>query len=166
MHCVDAFPVDEFVRVTFSIIPRLISSFSRVLKKRRSVLVGFSNPFDFMNMKRRGEVRETHEGYNQVLGHMCVIGGVQKQFGNPTTKYVKVRKVECVDGPKIHGLFGLGNMLPGLDSGGVFLFVAFLTDVPPHQAGIVEVLEDTEVPSDTCTGKFDSVVYQRAEILR
>lgn len=50
MHWVEDFPVDEFVRVTFSITPRLISSFSRVLKKRRSVLVGSLNPFGSMNV--------------------------------------------------------------------------------------------------------------------
>ena len=70
--------MDEFVRVTFSITPRLISSFNRVLKKRRSVLVGFLNPFDFMNTTHKGEVRETHEGYDQVFSYVCTIGGVQQ----------------------------------------------------------------------------------------
>jgi len=78
MHCVDVFPVDKFVRVTFSIRPRLISSFKRVLKKRRSVLVGFSNPFGSMSMVCEGEIHETHEGYNQILGYMHMIRGVQK----------------------------------------------------------------------------------------
>jgi len=86
MHCVDVFPVDEFVRVTFSITPRLMSSFNRVLKKRRSVLVGFSNPFGFMNLMCTGKIRGTHEGYDQIFSYVRVIGGVQKKFGNPTAK--------------------------------------------------------------------------------
>jgi len=86
MHCVDVFPVDEFVRVIFSITPRLMSSFNRELKKRRSVLVGFLNPFGFVNPMCTGEVLETHEGYDQVFGYVCVIGGVRKKFDNSTAK--------------------------------------------------------------------------------
>ena len=78
MHCVEAFPVEVFVRVTFSITPRLINSFSRVLKKRRSVLVGFSNPFCSMSMVYKSGGRETHEGENQIFGNMCAIRGVKK----------------------------------------------------------------------------------------
>ena len=78
MHCVELFPVVEFVRVTFSITPRFISSFNRLLKKRRSVLDGFLNPFDCVNMTRTDEVWETYEGYNQVFGNVCMMGGVQK----------------------------------------------------------------------------------------
>ena len=76
IHWVEVFPVDEFVRVTFSITPRFISSFNRLLKKRRSVLDGFLNPFDFMNTTRTDEVWETHEGYDQVFGYVCMVGGV------------------------------------------------------------------------------------------
>lgn len=86
MHCVDVFPVEKFVRVTFSITPRLMSSFNRVLKKRRSVLVGFSNPFGSMNPMCTGEVLETHEGYDQIFSYVRVIGGIQKKFDNPTAK--------------------------------------------------------------------------------
>ena len=163
MHCVEVFPVDEFVRVTFSITPRLMSSFNRVLKKRRSVLVGFSNPFVFMNVKCKSKVPETYEGYDQIFGYVRVLGGVQKQFGNPTTEYVKVREVERVDRSKIDRPFGFCDLLSGLDSGGVFLFVTFITDTPPHRAGIIKVLENTKVPPNTCPGQFNSATRSEGE---
>jgi len=156
MHCVEVFPVDEFVRVTFSITPRLISSFNRLLKKRRSVLDGFLNPFGFMNTTRTGETTETHEGYNQVFGYVCMVGGVQKQLGNPAAKYVEVREVERVNWPKLDRFFGFSYPFPVVDGYGVFLFVAFLTDTPPHRASLIEVFEDTEVSPNTCPGQLYS----------
>ena len=143
-----------------------MSSFNRALKKRRSVLVGFLNPFGFMNPTCTGEVLETHEGYDQVFGYVRVIRGVQKKFGNPTAKHVKVREVEPVDRSKIDGLFGFSYLLSRLDGGRVFLFVTFLTDKPPHGAGIIEVFENTKVPSDTCPDQFDSAINQWVENIR
>ena len=166
MHCVDVFPVDEFVRVTFSITPRLMSSFNRVLKKRRSVLVGFLNPFGFMNPVCTGKILETHEGYDQVFSYVCVIGGAQKQFGNPTAKNVEVCEMERVDGSEFGGLFCFDYLLSRLDDGRVFLFVAFLTNQPPHRTGIIEVFENTKVPSDTCPDQFNSAINQWVENLR
>ena len=148
--------MDGFARVTFSITPRLISSFNRVLKKRRSVLVGFLNPFGFVNMMRKGKVRETHEGYYQVFSYVRMIGGVQKQLGNPTTKYVEVRQVERVNRSKIDSLFGFSYLFSVVDGCGVFLFVTFFANTPPHRAVVIEVFENTEVPSDTCPGQLDS----------
>ena len=91
MHSVDVFPVDEFLRVTFSTTPRLISSFNRVLKKRRSVLVGFLNPFGSMNTagKKNGG-QETYKCYHEVFGDVRMVGGVEEQLGDPTAKYVKI----------------------------------------------------------------------------
>lgn len=94
-----------------------------------------------------------------------MIGGVQKQFNDPTTKYVEVREVERVNGSKIDRLFSFGYLLPGLDSNSVFLFVTFATDLSPHGASIIEVFENAEVASDTCPGQFDSATSQRAEII-
>lgn len=165
MHCVDVFPVDEFASVTFSITPRLMSSFNRALKKRRSVLVGFLNPFGFMNPMCTGEVLETHEGYDQVFDYVRLIRGVQKKFSDPTAKYVKVRKVEHVDRSKICRFFGFNWLLSRLYDGRVFLLVTFLADRPPYRTGIVEVFENTKVPSDTCPDQFDSAINQWAENL-
>jgi hypothetical protein len=64
-----------------------------------------------MSTACKGEARETHEGYNQVFGYVCVVRGVQKQFGNPTAKYVKVCEVERVDRSKLDRLFGFNYLL-------------------------------------------------------
>ena len=87
-----------------------------------------------------------------------MIRGAQKQFGDPATKYVKVREVERVDRPKIDRPFGFGYLFPTLDGGGLFLSVTFLTNTPPHRASVIEVLENTEVPSDTRPGQLDSAM--------
>jgi hypothetical protein len=166
MHCVDVFPVDEFVRVTFSITPRLMSPSNRVLKKRRSVLVGLLNPLGFMNRVCTSEALETHEGYDQVFGWMCVVRGVQKKFDNSTAKYVNVCEVERVDRSKFGRLFGFNCLLSRPDGARVFLLVTFLTDRPPHRTGVIEVFENTKVPSDTCPDQFDSAINQWVETLR
>lgn len=163
MHCVEVFPVDEFVRVTFSITPRLINSFSRVLKNRRSVFVGFLNPFGSISMVRKGEARETHKSYHQVFGDVCMVGGVEKQLGDPTAKYVKIREVENIYGSKIERPFGFSYLVSGLDDRSVVLLVTFLADAPPHEASIVEVFEDTEITPDARSSKFNSMVSQRRE---
>jgi len=140
-----------------------MSSFNRVLKKRRSVLVGFLNPFGFMNPMCTDEVLETHEGYDQIFSYVRVIGGVQKKFDNPAAKYVKVREVERVDRSEFSGLFGLDHLLSWLDDDRVLLFVAFLADHPPHRTGIIEVFENTKVPSDTCPDQFNPAINQWVE---
>ena len=49
------------------------------------------------------------------------------------------------------------DYLFSLSSGvGVILFVPFLTNAPPHGAGVIEVFENTKIPSDTCPGQLDS----------
>lgn len=105
---------------------------------------------------RRGEVWETHKSDNQVFGYVCMIEGVQKQLGNPTAKYVEVRKVVRVNRSKFDRFFGFSYLFPAVDGRGAFPFVAFLTDTPPHRTGVIEVFENTEVSSNTRPGQFDS----------
>jgi len=74
--------------------------------------------------------------------------------------------MERVDRSKIDRLFGFNYLLSRLDSGRVFLSVTFLTDKPPHRTGIIEVFENTKVPSDTCPDQFDSAMNQWVENIR
>ena len=87
-----------------------------------------------------------------------MIGGVQKQFGNPTTKYVKVREVERIDRSEVDSSLGFSDLFSALDGSGVFLLATFLTNTPPHGTNVVEMFENTEVPSYACPGQLDSAM--------
>lgn len=87
-----------------------------------------------------------------------MIGGVQKQFGNPTTKYVKVREVERVERSEVDSSLGFSDLFSPLDGSGVFLLATFLTNTPPHGTNVIEMFENTEVPSDACPGQLDSAM--------
>lgn len=91
---------------------------------------------------------------------MRMAWGVKKQLGDPTAKYVKICEVENVHGSKIRRPFGFGYRLLGVDDWRVILFVTFITDTPPHGAGIVEVFENAKIAPDTRSSKFDSAVSQ------
>lgn len=97
---------------------------------------------------------------------MCMVGRVQKQFGHPATKYVGVREVKGVDGSKIERLFSFSRLFPGLGGWSVVPFITLLTDTPPGGTGIVEMFENTKVPSNPCPNKFNPAINQRQETLR
>ena len=92
-----------------------------------------------------------------------MLGGAKEQFCDSSAKDVEVRKVEGVDGPKTKRPLCLGYLLSGLYCGSAILLVPFLTDTSPHRAGIVEVFENTKVPSNTRPSKFDSAVNDKCE---
>ena len=66
--------------------------------------------------------------------------------------------MERVNRSKIDRPFGFSYLSSIVDGCGTFLFVTFLTNSPPHRAGVVEVFENTEVPSNTRTGQLDSAI--------
>lgn len=67
--------------------------------------------------------------------------------------------MESVDGSKSKRLFGFCFLLSGLDDdGSVVRFVTFLTDTPPHGAGIVKVFENAKISPDARPSEFDSAM--------
>jgi hypothetical protein len=96
---------------------------------------------------------------------MRMIGGAKEQFGDPSAKDVEVCEMEGVNGPKTERHLCPGYLLSGLGCGSTTLLVPFLTYTSPHRAGIVEVFEDTKVPSNARPSKFDSAINRKREKL-
>ena len=91
---------------------------------------------------------------------MGVIGGVEEQFCDATSKEVKVCKVECIDWSELESPVSFSYLFSGFICEDFILFVAFLADTPPHGVSIIKVSEDTEVSSNTRPRKFNPAINQ------